>query len=250
MIGKILNEIKDYENIQKTLKVKYKEIEKMFSDNFIEVKEHIEKLSLEEAESFMDKYKYFMNEDKRDELGKLVDSKKNTARYMPVLNELEKFGFSKKKIVKLDEFLERYIEPYFGATKKSETLSLGASGFYSILTQEDKKVLYKFLLDKNIALPILDYYCTGDHSDDDCFGFGSKNMKFKKKDVDDIKTLLEYRAKDDGNQEDEFYEKLEELEDNLRLYCPSCGEEIDLNNVISNYEKLLNGDYCESLQLL
>ena len=69
MIGKILNEIKDYENIQKTLKVKYKEIEKMFSDNFIEVKEYIEKLSLEEAESFMDKYKYFMNEDNIDELG-------------------------------------------------------------------------------------------------------------------------------------------------------------------------------------
>lgn len=249
MLNEILNEITEYKSLQKILNIKYKEIVKMFSDNFLEVKKHIEDLSLEEAESFMDKYKHFIDEDKRKELDKLVDSKKNTARYMPILNELEKLGFSKKKIVKLDEFLKMYIEPSFGIGGKSTTLSLGASGFYSIITQDDKKVLYKFLLDNKVALPILNYYCTGDHYDDD-YSFDSKNMIFKKRDIDNIKKLLEYRAKDDGNQSDDFYEEYEELEDNIKIYCSSCGSEVDLEKVVSNYEKLLNGEYCESLELI
>lgn len=248
MINKILNEIKEYENLQKVLSSKYKEIKNMFSDNFLKVKQHIENLSLEEAELFMDKYKYFIDEDKRKELLEIVDSKKNTARYMPILNELEKLGFSKKKIVKLDEFLKRYIEPSFGIGGKSTTLSLGASGFYSILTQDDKKILYKFLLDNKIALPILNYYCTGEH--EDFSGFSSNEIIFKKKDVDNIKKLLEYQAKDDGNQSDDFYEEYEALEDNIKTYCPSCGSEVDLEKVVSNYEKLLNGEYCESLELI
>lgn len=249
MVNEIFKKINVYEEDRKLLNEKYKEIEKMCSDNLSYLKEYIEKLTLEESELFMEKYQFFMFENDRKELKSIIESKKNEARYMPILNNLKELGFSNKKIVKLDEFLKSYIEPSYG-NKKNMVVSLGANGFYSILTDEDKKILYKFLIKNKVFQPILKYFCNGDHSDDCCFDYSSKEISFKKSDIESIKKLLEYKANDDGNKDDNFYEEYENLEDKIKTYCPICGDEIDLDKVVASYESLLNGKYCESIELI
>lgn len=246
MLKKILKKIEEYEAVSENLRKMYIEIKNEFSKSIDDINKYLEDLDLDESEKFYSEYYLFLDDDTRKIVRDLIDNKKTKATYMPILNKLSEFGFSNKKIIKLDEFLEKYIEPTFGWESKSETLSLRASGFYNILSGDDKYVLYKFLIDNKIAQPILTYYCFGEHEDD----YFSKEIEFRKKDIEKIKALLEFRNKEGENSDEEYYDKLEELENDVISYCPVCGNEIDFEEVISDFNELYKGDKITTLELL
>ena len=241
MINEIINTIEEYQKESQLLSKKYKNIVDMFDCNFESLEEYLKGLSLEESEVFVKNYKNFMSTSCVEKLNIIIDSKKTTARYFPILNKLLEFGFSQKKIIKLDEFLYKYIKHSIVPGKKT-ILELNANGFNSILTSKDKKNLYKFLIENKIALPIFTYYCS----------VCEEETQFKKSDIDNMEKFLQYQSQDDGNQSEDFYKEYEKLENDI-LYCHYCGNNINLNiaDIIKNYNFLLKCyNYCSCIELL
>lgn len=238
MVNNIFNEIEKYQEEKEILNKKYKDIVSKFDSLETDILKNVKSMSLDESLAFIEEYKYFMSDSLRKEILELIDSKKESARYYPILNKLKEEGFSNKKIVKLDEFINKYLNPSY--SKKKNSICFKAMGFINLLSRKDQEKVIKLLIEENLAEPIYRYYCPTCLSEDDYVINITKDIISIYKEF--IQVKKDIKANNENSCLNDLYilhDKLEnELDDRNVLICPNCGEYLDIEKIIKVYEQL------------
>lgn len=231
MINIIKNRISNYREKQEELSNEFIAIRQFICNKKDELIKYINELSLEDSEDFMNNYSVFMDDETKKTINSLVDKKKDKARFLPQLNKLKDKGFSVEKIVKLDEFMKGYFTPLYPGASIPKTFSLRASGLYSILSEADKKILAQFIYDENIGTPVITYRC--DKCDcDDC----DSSFNITSADIDKYKEYLTLKKLCEENYNEEYQDKLDKLENEIKIQYIYCNNKINIQEIINRYE--------------